>query len=71
MKGDVAQPTKLNTVTASSGPAMTNTRGRQRSANAPKPSCETEFASWKHIASVPAEANDRLRCGISSGSIGA
>ena len=50
---------------------MTSARGRQRSASAPKPSCDTEFAIWKHIASVPAVASDRFRCGISSGSSGA
>ena len=46
-------------------------RGRQRSARWPKPSCDTEFASWKHICSVPAAASDRFSCGISSGSSGA
>ena len=34
-------------------------------------SCDTEFAIWKHIASVPAVASDRFECGISSGSSGA
>ena len=71
ISGVVASPTKLSTTTASSGPVITNRRGRQRSASAPKPSCDTEFASWKHIASVPAVASDRFKCGISNGSRGA
>ena len=71
ISGVDARPTKLNTITATSGPTITSMRGRQRSASAPKPSCDTEFAIWKHIASVPAVASDRSSRGISSGSIGA
>ena len=61
----------LMMITAASGPAMTSTRGRQRSASAPNASCDTELAIWKHIARMPATESDRPRWGISSGSIGA
>ena len=63
---------KLRIGTATSRPARgSSARGCQRSASAPKPSCDTEFDIWNAIASVPAVASDRFRWGISSGSSGA
>ena len=69
--GDEAQPTQLSTMTDNSGPAKSSTRGRQRSASAPKPSCDTDEAIWKHIASVPTAVSDSPSCGMNNGSRGA
>ena len=43
--GSGASPISVIVVTHSTGPASSSTRGRQRSAMWPKPSCATEFAS--------------------------
>ena len=56
-----ARPTSGSIATPTSGPASSSTRGRQRSARWPKPSCETEFASWKHICSVPAAGQRQVQ----------
>src|SRR4051812_24061503 len=39
-----ATPTRLSTDTATTGPAMTSSRGRQRSATCPNPTCATDAA---------------------------
>ena len=39
-----ATPMKLSTVTATTGPTITSTRGRHRSARWPKPTCATDAA---------------------------
>jgi hypothetical protein len=69
--GVPARPTELSTITERIGPATRSTRGRQRSAIAPNASCETDEASWKHIASVPAIASESPSFGMSSGRRGA
>ena len=66
-----ARPVRLSTETEITGPTMTSSRGRQRSARRPKPICATDAAIWKSIVSVPAAASDRPSFGISSGSSGA
>ena len=54
------RPTKLRTSDRRrSGPAISSSRGRQRSARCPKPICETDADSWNSIVSVPAAASDR------------
>ena len=71
MAVELDQPMALSAITATMGPTVRSTRGRQRSASHPKPSCDTEPATWKSIASVPAAASDRPSRGISRGRSGA
>jgi hypothetical protein len=68
---DDAEPTKLRTRTDTIGPAISSSRGLQRSARCPNPICETEADSWKSIVRVPAAASDNPSRGISSGNSGA
>jgi len=67
----VARPSKLSTATESSGPAMSSTRGLQRSAIAPNASWETELESCRQVCSRPAVASVSPSRGISTGSNGA